>query len=114
MPRPRRWRVPVSVLGTAANVRLAREDRPTEIAKAYLKEALGRRKKRTIAKAMRAAQLYQIDRDLASSHEHQARIRWQDAISHDWTKAYATPGIPPYGVVQDIPDSLNDVMDVML
>jgi hypothetical protein len=113
MPRPRRWRIPIPVLGTATNRQRARDERPTEIARAYLKEALGRRKKRTAAKAMRAAQLYQIDRDIASSHEQQARIRWQDAAAHDWQKAHDTIGVPPYGVVQENPDNISDALDVL-
>jgi hypothetical protein len=113
MPRSRRWRIPISVLGTAVSRSRAREARPSDIDKQYLKEALGRRKKRTAAKAMRAAQLYAIDRDIASSHEQQARWRWQDAASHDWQKAHDTIGVPPYGVVQENPDDIGDALDVL-
>jgi hypothetical protein len=114
MPRPRRWRIPQPVLGMAAHRELARQMRPTDIDRQFLKDALGRRKKRTNARAIRAAGLYMISREVAPSPEHQARARLQDAHSHDWEKAYSTPGIPPYGIMQDeYKDSVDDVQDVI-
>jgi hypothetical protein len=108
-------------LSSAENVRRQRQlragavaARPTEIDRAYLKEALGRRRSRSRAKAIRAAGLYALSREVVqSSQAQQARLRWQDADAHNWKKAWATPGIPPYGVVNEGPHDVGDVMEAM-
>jgi Arc/MetJ-type ribon-helix-helix transcriptional regulator len=102
-------------------VRRAREERawitanrPVDINKAYLKEALGRRKSRSRAKAIRAAGLYLISREVVQSRDRQVSVRWQDADAHDWAKAHATPGIPPYGAMQESPpEDVGDAMEAM-
>jgi hypothetical protein len=114
MPRPRRWKVPANLLVNAKNRALSNDLRPSDVDRAYLREALGRRKSRVAAKAIRAAGLYMISREVAPPPEQQVLLRCQDARAHDWRKAYETPGIPPYGAMADtVKDNVSDVQDVM-
>jgi hypothetical protein len=117
VPKPRPWRVPRALTIYAQNRSLAAQQRPTELERAFFKEALGRRKTRTYAKAIRAAGLYGISRDIHPSPQHQERVRLQDVTSHDWRKAWmaqrysASYGI---GVTEDTHKSdIGDIMDAM-
>ena len=93
------------------------QQRPTELDRAYLKAALGRRKTRTYGKAIRAAGLYGISREVGPAPAELARTRWQDVEAHDWRKAWMGQRYSDVNTVgrndSPIRENIDDVMDAI-